>query len=67
MLNKMDNKNTELLRLAGAALSTSAEFLQDLSRTLEEIKKKIDSTPNDQQLGAELRAFFNEKYHKNEN
>jgi len=56
-------KNTELLRLAGTALSTSAELMQDMAKTLEELKEKISSTPNDQELGAEIRQFFHEKFY----
>jgi hypothetical protein len=63
MLNNMENKNTELLRLAGIALSTSADFLKEASETLEQIRLKIANTPNDQELGAELRVFFTEKYY----
>lgn len=60
-------KKTEaVFKVIGSSLAVARDALKEADNFIKEIQNKINNTPNDQELGKEIRDFFNQKYKSDE-
>ena len=59
-------KNEAIFKVIGSSLAVARDALKEADNFIKEIQNKINNTPNDQELGKEIRDFFNQKYKSDE-
>lgn len=55
-----------IFKVIGSSLAVARDALKEADNFIKEIQNKINNTPNDQELGKEIRDFFNQKYKSDE-
>lgn len=59
-------QNEAVFKVIGSSLAIARDALKEADNFIKEMQNKIKNTPNDQELGKEIRDFFNEKYKSDE-
>ena len=59
-------KTKNILEIVGKSLNSAKENIETLQKEVEELKSLSDIIPNDQELGKEVRKFFQEKFSSTE-
>lgn len=63
-MSKTEHK--AIFNVLSKSLAVARDGLKEAQNFIDEVEKRIKKTPNDQDLGKEIRDFFNEKYKSDE-